>query len=561
MDGQSSMGAYQSQDVEMQEEDTEDFYGNEDASEETKQQQDASVNLLNMLMPQEEHEHNQPTPPPAQTEPPPTQPPQSMTADEQKKAENKRKTELLRAKLIAQRQNTPKKAASVAAASRPETPAKQQQQQQQQAPPPPPPPPQPQQTHTTPDQPPTSSLKPSQGTHNAQNMNGSSDDALGVDALLAEGKAAAQRAANKTNGFELVKQSQSAAPAERSPNPSPAFSAPRPPQPLPASRLNPDASPSKSQSIPSNPPTSNLADPYYADLAPWLELTGYHDSTYRSSKLAKHHERRALEAEVARIHERLEKLKQDEQAEMVALRANISHPVPSSTAPPLPAKMPNSDHAGGSQLTHVTNGVKRPHSPDPSLHPSSTTRSEKLPRRYPPRQDNNTSPPGFRIRGANDSLSDSLHRPPPAASFTRRPSPPSNFSTERRPSYSHAGDPRGRRSSLDYGDDERAPRSRDPSLERKQAYYQPTSSYHRDSEDGGFPPSHPSFSSAPTVAGAGRYDSYTPRDQPPPPRFGGGAGGKERGGVPRSGSASGGRRGGYKEGYTSYGGGGRKGGR
>ena len=516
----------------------------------SRQRTQASVNLLNMLMPQEEHEHNQPTPPPAQTEPPPTQPPQSMTADEQKKAENKRKTELLRAKLIAQRQNTPKKAASVAAASRPETPAKEQ--------PPPPPPPQPPQTQNTPHSPSSSELKPPQNTHN---MNGFGDDAFGVDALLAEGKAAAERAANKTNGLELPKKSQSAAPTKRSPNPSPAFNAPRPSYPLPASRLNPDASPAKPQSTPSNPPTSNLADPYYADLAPWLELTGYHDSTYRSSKLAKHHERRSLEAEVARIHERLEKLKQDEQAEMAALRANLSHPVPSSTAPPLPAEMPNSDHAGGSQLTHVTNGVKRPHSPDPSLNPSATARSEKLPRRYPPRQDNNTSPPGFRIRGANDSPSDSFHRPPPAAPSTRRPSPPPNFSSERRPSYSHGGDLRGRRSSLDYGDDDRAPRSRDPSLERRQAYYQPTSSYHRDIEGGGFPPSHPSFSSAPTVAGAGRYDSYTPRDQPPPPKRGGGAGGKERGGGPRSGSASGARRGGYKEGYTSYGGGGRKGGR
>ncbi|KAI7264952.1 hypothetical protein KC345_g8651 [Hortaea werneckii] len=556
MDGQSSMGAYQPQDVEMQEEDTEDFYGNEDANEETKQQQDASVNLLNMLMPQEEREHTQPTPPPAQTEPPPTQPPQSMTTDEQKKAENKRKTELLRAKLIAQRQNTPKKAASVAAASRPETPAKHQQQQQQQ------PSPQPIQTQITPHQLPSSSLKPSQDTHNAQNMNGSSDDALGVDALLAEGKAAAEKAANKTNGFELVKQSQSAASAKRSPNPSPAFSAPRPSHPHPASKLNPDAPSTKPQPMTSNPPTSNLADPYYADLAPWLELTGFHDTTYRSSKLAKHHERRALEAEVARIHERLEKLKQDEQAEMTALRATISHPFPSSTAPPLPAEMPNSDHAGGSQLTHVTNGVKRPHSPDPSPLPSAIARSEKLPRHYPPRQENNTSPPGFRIRGANDSPSDSLHRPPPAVTSSRRPSHPSNFSTERRSSYSHGGGPRGRRSSLDYGDDDRAPRSRDPSLERRQAYYQPTSASHWDSERGSLPLSHPSFASAPTVAGAGRYDSYTPRDLPPPPRFGGGAGGKERGGVPRSGSASGGRRGGYKEGYSPYGGGGgRKGGR
>lgn len=43
MDGVSSIGAYRSQDVEMQEEDTEDFYGNEDANEETKQQQDVGV--------------------------------------------------------------------------------------------------------------------------------------------------------------------------------------------------------------------------------------------------------------------------------------------------------------------------------------------------------------------------------------------------------------------------------------------------------------------------------------------------------------------------------------
>lgn len=495
-------------------------------------------------MPQEEHEHTQPTPPPPQPEQPPSQPPQPTTALDSK-TENQRKAEFLRAKLIAQRQNTPKKAASVAAASRPETPAQQ---------------PQPPQTQKTPHQPPSSSLKPSQATHKAQNMNGSSDDALGVDALLAEGKAAAERAANKTNGSELAKHSQSAVPAERSPNPSPAFSAPRPSHLLPASRLNPDASPSKPQSIPSNPPTSNLADPYYADLAPWLELTGYHDSTYRCSKLAKHNERRALEAEVARIHERLEKLKQDEQAEMTALRANISHPFPSSTAPPLPAEMPKYVDAGGSQLTPGTNGVKRPHSPDPSPYLSAKAGSEKLPRRnpHPSRQDNNNSPPGFRIRGANDSPSDSLYRPQPAPTSTQRPSPPPNFS-ERRPSYSHGADPRGRRSSLDYGDDAYAPRSRDPSLERRQAYYQPSSS-RRDSERGGFPPPHPSFS-APTVAGAGRYDSYTPREPPHPPRFGGGAGGKERGGRPRSGSVSGGRRGGLKEGYSSYGGGGRKGGR
>ncbi|KAI7183071.1 hypothetical protein KC363_g8424 [Hortaea werneckii] len=547
MDGQSSMDAYQPQDVEMQEEDTEDFYGSEDASQETKQQQDASVNLLNMLMPQEEHEHNQPTPPPAQTETPPTQTPQPMTADEQKKAENKRKTELLRAKLIAQRQNTPKKAAPVAAASRPETPAKQQPPQSSQPPP--------SQTQHTPDQRPSSNLKPIQNTQNAQNMNGSGDDALGVDALLAEGKAAAEKAANKLNGFQPAENSQSPAPAKPPPNPPTAFSAPRSSHPLATSRLNRDSSPSSAQTKPSHPPTSNLADPYYADLSAWLEFTGYHDTTYRSSKLSKHHERRVLEAEVARIHERLEKLKQDEQAEMEALRASISHPVSSSTAPPLPAELPKSDHEGGSRPTHATNGVKRPRSPDQSPHPSATAKNEKLPRLYPPCQESNNSPPGFRIRGANDSPSDSIHRPPPAATSTRRPS----FPLERRPSYSHVGDPRGRRSSLDYGDDDCAPRSRDPSLERRQAYYQPTSSSHWDSERGGLPPSHLSFSSAPTVAGAGRYDSYTPRDLPPPSRFGGGAGGKERGGGPRS--ASGGRRG-FKEGYSSYGGGvGRKGGR
>ena len=391
-------------------------------------------------------------------------PEQQATADE-RKAENQRKAEILRAKLIAQRQNTPMKTRSVAALSRPETPAKQLQQKSP--------------------QPPTSTVR---GPENGA----PSSDALGLEALLAEGRAAAAKAHQQNapaKAIEPPAQSHVTAPA-------------------PKKTVVPAADTQNTiQSTPVKPEANHqqkfLTDVYYADLPAWLEMTGYHDVAYRTGKLytyqERYKERKALEEEAARINERLAKLRNEEQAELEALRSSVAHPSsgPAGAPPPsLPAEMPLGDAAIVAAVANkLTNGVKRPHSPGPS---------DKISRR----RDDAT--PGFRIRGANDSPSDA--RPP-----TRRQSPPASI--ERRISY-----PDARRRSLD------GPRSRDPSLERRQAYYK------RDGE-ARLPPSGPPGS---------RYDQYPSRDVREAPRN-----------YPRGGNAppyngGGGSRSGYREHTQQY---------
>ncbi|KAK5113318.1 hypothetical protein LTR85_010935 [Meristemomyces frigidus] len=418
MDWQSSMGVYQHQDEEMQEEDNEDFYGNGTANiEDTKpgapEQLDASDSLLNSIMTSNE------------------QPNAEETAAEERKAENRRKADLLRAKLIAQRQNTP-----IKAISRPETPSRI----------------------------PVAPVQPS-NMINEEESEQPSSDALGLESLLAEGRAAAAKAAQQKAATALN------GPTIKAPVPDPIpQSVPKPAtdiqnivQPTPITTEN-------------NARPNVLSDPYYADLPAWLELTGYHDLAFRTSKLRTYKERKSLEEEAARINERLEKLRREEQAEMEALRSVTAHISSSQQGapPPLPQTMPSADTAAmaavANKVMNGTNGVKRPHSPQPS---------ERINRR---RED---ATPGFRIRGANDSPTDA--RPPTA----RRQTPPP-LSIERRISY-----PEARRRSLD------APRSRDPSLERRQAYYK---------RDGERPPPPSNGFSNP------RYEQYPPRDARETPR-------------------------------------------
>ncbi|KAF2770471.1 hypothetical protein EJ03DRAFT_381948 [Teratosphaeria nubilosa] len=211
-----------------------------------------------------------------------------------------------------------------------------------------------------------------------------------------------------------------------------------------------------------NPPTQ-LKDSYYADLAAWLDFTGYHNLSYRTAKLRTHKERRALEDEAKRIQERLAKLKQEEEAEMGIMRAKTTHPSTGANvnaAPPaLPAEMPSRDAQVIAEATSkVTNGVKRPHSPP---------RNDRA-----TRQKNDT---GFRILGANDS---------PIGVR-----PPSSRRDERRISY-----PEPRRSIDDLRKFGRDAPSRDPSLERRQSYYK------HDGERGG-----PSS----TGHGRARYDTFS----------------------------------------------------
>lgn len=376
---------------------------------------------------------------------------------EQKKAENQRKTELLRAKLLAQRQNTPNKGLSrsstpvksVAAISEPN--------------------PQPQ-LHK-------------KMTEEENNM---SSDPFDLESLLAEGKANAEAKAQRQNAAiadlptspipevstskgqsagsaehkidqpEQAQSSRVAPVADRPPQEaeSPPTKAPQQAQPTQINEAGPDLEQPDS--------SPRLTDAYYADLPVWLEFTGYHDVDYRESKLRTYKNRKALEEEKARIEERLEKLRQEEQATIDALRATPAHhtatPVAKRAPPPLPAMMPEANAPQLPTATEkpgpsATNGIKRARSPEPAV--SAKSRREE-------------QGPGFRIRGANES-------PGLIRGLKRSPSPFARAGAgvgglERRVSYPDAH----RRSQDDYGNARgpiRRDEERDPSLERRQNYY------------------------------------------------------------------------------------------
>ena len=387
---------------------------------------------------------------------------------DQRKAENQRTAELLRAKLIAQRQNTP-----IRAISGSNTPAK-----------------------TA-----LASVEPKGDVEKSEKEASSSIDIFGLETLFAEGKAAAEA---KVAAQAKLKADAAAATAL--------------PEQMEASNTNgqaPQTEPNQLQSgEQTQPPQTNmtpeqpqlpttLTDDYYADLPIWLEMTAYHDVEYRNSKLRTHKERKALEEEAARIQERLEKLRQAEQATIDSMRTSIA-PAPSATPrhpPALPTTMPGG-HVQQTPLANkapTINGVKRAHSPEPVL-------SEKSARAR--RQD----PAGFRIRGANDNSPDARHT-------AHRPPSPSSVGLERRISY-----PDARLHSLDDH------RSRDPSLERRQTHYQRNgeshapgagAAYNRDRYD--TPPSYGARDPARGYDNRGRVShSSVNRGAAPRPPAGGG---------------------------------------
>lgn len=332
-----------------------------------------------------------------------------MTAQtaEQRKLENQKKAEQLRAKLIANRQNTPLRA---------NTPNK---------------------ITPKPEQPQETTMKKkvedtatTNGIH-AEQQREPSSDIFGIEALLQEGKAAAEAKAK----------------AEDSAKNEPALATlqpPRPAEPQLAAKERQGEEPQDTMDI--NQPEQNSsvtesATKYYTDLGIWLELTGYHDIDYRNSKLRTYKERKALEEEAARIQEKLEKLRQTEQAEMEALRSGSVHPVAAPTRPPpaLPTAIPSAEIAKPAVNKPIANGTKRAHSPDPVL-------ADKNPRH---REDANN---GIRIRGANDSPQERHFRGRAGSPLDRRISYPD---ARRQSSFAES---KGRL-------------SRDPSLERRQAYY------------------------------------------------------------------------------------------
>ncbi len=362
--------------------------------------------------------------------------PQSATTPhaDAKKVENQLKAEQLRAKLMAQRQNTPlkqqsrantpSKSSSVAPVpqSAPQQKSKQIEAKEQQQPP---------------------------------------EDVYGIADLLAEGKAAADKAA------AARKMQQQPAKMQESSQP-PKIDVPtkivEPVQTQqqdmpPPNKTQPRTavSAAESRTAPAGPrPTrpNKVTDAYYADLPIWLEITGYHDVEFRTSKLRTFKERQSLEAEAARIQERLDKLHDDEQATITSIRTARAHSTAPVQRPALPDVIPAPNATKQAQNTNhaLVNGNKRAHSPDP-------TQTSKL------RREDSTN--GFRIRGANGSPDD---RASTARGRLRSRSPASvGGPLERRTSY-----PDARRCSVDDRNSRTAPPradARDLSLERRQTYY------------------------------------------------------------------------------------------
>lgn len=336
--------------------------------------------------------------------------------DEQRKAENQRKAELLRAKLIAQRQHTP-----IKGASRSGTALK---------------------TSYGPKQ--GGAMKSESGTVNGLG-NASVKDALGLESLIEEGRAAAAAAATATSAGTIAA-AVAGTVAAMGPTAAQDRAVAQPAR-QPATVAEAETKQTEENRwISSETRPTSLSDAYYADLAAWLDFTGYHNVAYRTTKLRTYKERRALEEEAKRISERLEKLRREEEAEMNAMRSQVSHPGPSAadfpSPPPFPTEMPSKEAEVDPTLTtKLANGVKRRHSP------STVERIS--------RQRNET---GFRIRGAIDSPTASGLPP-----TSRHPSP--NFAARR------VGYPDGRRCSFDLMMRTADSPSRDPSLECRQAFY------------------------------------------------------------------------------------------
>ncbi|KAK3624227.1 hypothetical protein LTR56_021163 [Elasticomyces elasticus] len=474
MEWESTMGLYQYKQPAQQEEgeiedDVEDFYGENNNNGETMagaaEEADGDAgDLLSSLLPKEpeapvqvQAQQKAPTPP--------TKPEHIVAAETAaaRKAENQRQADLLRAKLLAKRQNTPMKNGTPqlgTPAKAPIVPQMSQNTPQQpvQTPAKAPVVPQmvPQQPAQTPTQPKAApeSANDVFGPGNGSHVVSSGPPAfksqlsdLNLDDLIADAQRtvkvnkAAEQSAAQANGHAaqpVPTPVNNVKPVNARPTPPPTnvkpVAAPKPVETpkAPARSLMRPSVQVQEALVPAEKVQhpKHLTDVYYADLAAWLEFTGYHDVEYRNSKLQKHKERKALEAEAAKIQEQLDRLRREEEDEMQALRSSVAHATPASkqAAPALPSTMPSGDAAIMAGVANgVLNGIKRPHSPTP------TERNNK--RRDEP------SANGFRIRGANDSPTDAS-------------------AIERRISY-----PDARRRSLD------ATKSRDPSLERRQAYY------------------------------------------------------------------------------------------
>ncbi|KAF2724797.1 hypothetical protein K431DRAFT_133024 [Polychaeton citri CBS 116435] len=334
---------------------------------------------------------------------------------EQKKLENQRRAEALRAKLLQQRQNAQingkKNGDSLAA-----TPLK------------------PSATHK-----PASS--PVEMNTASPRANGKTfpSDALGVDAMMAEEKAKAE---TKIIASSIVNQAASERgeiPPHVTNNSSQFHTAQQAEHRTPQQNETEIPSQARGSGINVGPPASENYDP---DLADWLSVTGYHNIQYRHAKLEGYRRRekemKQVEAEMARLQQRLEELRKQDAAEKESMLSGAALMAVVNKMPPpiLPSDVsqPTASSTGNTEPTQ-----KRPRSVETNI-------SMKVPRR---------GSSTFRIRGRYEETADRYQPNSRVPSLERRISYPSTSSRHGSDdSYAMAGS-----------------RSRDPSLERRQDRY------------------------------------------------------------------------------------------
>ncbi|MCJ1432917.1 hypothetical protein MMC27_002275 [Xylographa pallens] len=127
-----------------------------------------------------------------------------------------------------------------------------------------------------------------------------------------------------------------------------------------------------------SPKTSVATEPteYYADVNEWLEMTGYHDQTYRKKALARHQKLLALDKERAEL-EREAQTEREEQSQIIRAQsimprdsiegprsrsANAPPTIPSFTMPPPPIPAKDSTEHVGIQIKDLaTREATSPH--------------------------------------------------------------------------------------------------------------------------------------------------------------------------------------------------------
>lgn len=296
-------------------------------------------------------------------------------------------------------------------------------------------------------------LKAAQARASKIELKESSSDSLGVQSLITEGKAAAE--AKKKDQMATAPEpfDKGGTPAKQplqlrlppppiAPGPKQGYQAPtassKPIEEAPAS-----GQPKSNQSTTPQAQT----DTYYADLSVWLEMTGFHNVEYRNSKLRTFKERQALEAEAARIQERLDKLREAEQAAIHPMRANpaLRLALSQQDVPPLPKVLPPITTTPVDELKAAVTDLKRAHSPE-AIKPAKAARRED-------------SPDGFPVRHADKNQE---QRPASPRGRARRRSPGPPGGAER-------CSPEARRNNIGV----RNKADRDESLERRHGYHQP----------------------------------------------------------------------------------------